>query len=246
MKIKSTIIVLFASLAAALAQTQPPPQSNVSGSAEVRVVPDEIRLSVAVESRNAALDAARLENDTKIAAALAFLKQAGMPDRDVKTDFISVQPDYDRDRSRVTPVAYIIRKSIEIRLTNTVVFQSVVTGLLTNGVNVIDNVDFRTTQLRQHRDQARLLAVRAAKEKAKALTDELGVKLGRPYNVNATDNSSYLGSSGRYLNSSIGANNFVQNVSVSSGGGASDNASDAFAVGQISVTATVNVSFLIE
>jgi hypothetical protein len=247
MKTKFTFIILLASLTAALAQyQQPPPQINVSGSAEIKVVPDEIRLSVAVESRNAALDAARLDNDTKIAAALAFLKQAGMPDRDVKTDFISVQPDYDRDRSRVTPVAYIIRKSIEIRLTNTVVFQSVVTGLLTNGVNVIDNVDFRTTQLRQHRDQARLLAVRAAKEKAKALTDELGVKLGRPYNVNATDNSSYLGSSSRYFNGSIGANNFVQNVSVSSGSGTADNTSDAFAVGQISVTATVNVSFLIE
>ena len=247
MKIKSTFIILLASLTAALAQSQqPPPQINVSGSAEIKVVPDEIRLRVAVESRNAALEEARLDNDTKIAAALAFLKQAGMPDRDVKTDFISVQPDYDRDRSRVTPVAYIIRKSIEIRLTNTVVFQSVVTGLLTNGVNVIDNVDFRTTQLRQHRDQARLLAVRAAKEKAKALTDELGVKLGGPYNVNATDNSSYLGSSSRFNNSIVGANAYVQNVSVSSGGGASDNASDAFAVGQISVTATVNVSFLIE
>ncbi len=246
MKIKSTFIILFASLAAALAQTQPPPQINVSGSAEVRVVPDEIRLSVAVESRNAALDAARLDNDTKIAAALAFLKQADLPEKDVKTDFISVQPDYNVNQSRVTPVAYIVRKSIEIRLTNTVAFQSVVTGLLTNGVNLIQNVDFRTTQLRQHRDQARLLAVRAAKEKAKALTDELGVKLGRPYNVNATDNSSYLGSSSRFLNSSVGANNYVQNVSVSSGGGAADNASDAFAVGQISVTANVSISFLIE
>ena len=247
MKTKSTFIILFASWTAALAQyQQPPPQINVSGSAEIKVVPDEIRLRVAVESRNAALEEAHLDNDTKIAAALAFLKQTGMPDRDVKTDFISVQPDYDRDRSRVTPVAYIVRKSIEIRLTNTMAFQSVVTGLLTNGVNVIDNVDFRTTQLRQHRDEARLLAVRAAKEKAKALTDELGVKLGRPYNVNATDNSIYLGSSSRYLNSSIGANSLVQNVSVASGGGAADNNSDAFAAGQISVTSTVNISFLIE
>ena len=247
MKIKSTFIILFASLAAALAQyQQPPPQINVSGSAEVRVVPDEIRLSVAVESRNAALDAARLDNDTKIAAALAFLKGSDVPESDVKTDFISVRPDYDVARSRVTPVAYIVRKSIEVRLTNTVAFQSVVTGLLTNGVNFIDSVDFRTTQLRQHRDQARLLAVRAAKEKAKALTDELGVKLGRPYNVNATDNSSYLGSSSRFNNSIAGANNYAQNVSVSGGGGASDNASDAFAVGQISITSNVSVSFLIE
>jgi hypothetical protein len=231
----------------ALAQYQPPPQINVSGSAEIKVVSDEIRLSVAVESRNAGLDAARLDNDTRISAALAFLKQTGTPDRDVKTDFISVQPDYDRDHSRVTPADYVIHKSIEIRLTNTVVFQSVVTGLLTNGVNIIENVDFRTTQLRKYRDDARLMAVRAAKEKAKALTDELGVKLGRPYNVNASDNSYYFGSSSRYFNGSFGANNFVQNVRSSSGGGAvSDNAIDAFAVGQISVTATVSVSFLIE
>ena len=72
------------------------------------------------------------------------------------------------------------------------------------------------------------------------------MKLGHPYNVNATDNSAYLGSSSRFFNSNFNANNFVQNVSVSGGGGASDNASDAFAVGQISVTASVNVSFLIE
>ena len=247
MKIKFTFVILLATLTAALAQTQqPPPQINVSGSAEIKVVPDEIRLSVAVESRNVELGAARVDNDTKIAAALAFLKQANVPERDVKTDFISVQPDYNVNQSRVTPVAYIVRKSIEIRLTNTVVFQSVVTGLLTNGVNIIDNVDFRTTQLRKYRDDARLMAVRAAKEKAKALTDELGVKLGRPYNVNATDNSIYLGSSSRYLNSSIGANSLVQNVSVASGGGAADNNSDAFAAGQISITATVNISFLIE
>ena len=245
MKTKLTFLVLLTSLTGVLAQyQQPPPQINVSGSAEIKVVPDEIRLRVAVESRSAALDAARMDNDTKVSAALAFLKQAGLPENDMKTDFISVQPDYDRNGSHVTPVAYVIRKSIEIRLTNTVAFQSVVTGLLTNGVNTIENVDFRTTQLRQHRDEARLLAVRAAKEKAKALTDELGVKLGRPYNVNATDNSYYPAT--RYLNSSIGANNYIQNASVSSGGGASDNASDAFAVGQISITSTVNVSFLIE
>jgi len=246
MKIQSTFIVLLASLTAALAQYQPPPpQINVSGSAEVRAMPDEIRLGVAVESRFAALNEARLDNDSKISAALAFLKQTGIPDRDMKTGFISVQPDYNLSQSRVTPAAYIIRKSIEIRLTNTVAFQSVVTGLMTNGVNVIENVDFRTSQLRQYRDEARLMAVRAAKEKAKALSDELGVKLGRPYNVNATDNSSYLGGSSRY-NNSIGVNNYVQNVSVSSGGGASDNASDTFAVGQISITANVSISFLLE
>lgn len=250
MKTLLIISTCFFTLSTAFAQwQQPPPLINVSGSAEIRVVPDEIRLSVAVESRNALLETARQDNDTRVADALAFLKQSGVPARDVKTDLISVQPDYDRDRSRVTPVAYIIRKSIEIKLTNTVVFQSVVTGLLTNGVNIIEGVDFRTTELRKHRDQARAMAVRAAKEKAQALTDELGVKLGRPYTVNANDNSYYFGGwrGGSFYNNSFSANNYIQNVSSPAGaGGAMDNATDAFAVGQISVTASVNVAFLIE
>lgn len=247
MKTKLTPLILLTSLTIASAQyQQPPPQINVSGSAEVKVVPDEIRLRVTVESRNAALEPARVDNDTKVAAALAFLKQAGLTDRDVKTDFISVQPDYDRNGSHVTPIAYIIRKSIEVHLTNTVAFQSIVTGLLTNGVNILDSVDFRTTEFRKHRDEARLQAVRAAREKAKALTDELGVKLGRPYTVNATDNSYYPAGSSRFSNSLITGSNFAANASVSSGGGVTDNASDAFAVGQISITATVNVSFLID
>lgn len=248
MKIRSTFLVLLASFASAFAQIQqPPPQVSVSGSAEVKVVPDEIRLSVAVESRSDSLEPARVDNDNKTAAAQAFLKESGVPERDVKTDFISVQPDYDHSRSRVTPAAYIVRKSIEIKLTNTMAFQSIVTGLLTNGVNVVDGVDFRTTQLRKYRDEARAMAVRAAKEKAKAMTDELGVKLGRPYNINANDNSYYWGGWNRYSNVGFNGNSYIQNVGSSgSSGGAADNANDAFAVGQISVNATVNISFLIE
>lgn len=250
MNTKSAFFIYLISLVSTLAQpASQPPQINVSGSAEIRVVPDEIRLSVAVESRNALLETARQDNDTRVTDALAFLKQSGVPTRDVKTDFISVQPDYDRDRSRVTPVAYIIRKNIEIKLTNTTVFQAVVTGLLTNGVNIIEGVDFRTTELRKHRDKARAMAVRAAKEKAQALTDELGVKLGRPHAVNASDNSYYFGGwrSGSFYNSNFSANNYIQNVSSpGASGGAADNSIDAFAVGQISVTANVNVSFLIE
>jgi hypothetical protein len=245
MKIRFAFIIALVSVASASAQINPPPpQISLTGSAEVKVAPDEIRLNVAVETRSETLDPARVENDEKIAAALSFLKQTGVPDKDVKTDFISVQPDYDNNRSRVKPVAYIVRKGIEVRLTNIVSFQSVLTGLLTNGINVVDGVDFRTTQLRKYRDQARAMAIRAAKEKAEALTSELGVKLGQPSNISVYDNSIYprYGGGGGFG----GYNNFAQNVSSAASPSSSDDASDTFAAGQISVAATVNVSFLIK
>ncbi|MEP6662120.1 MAG: SIMPL domain-containing protein [Verrucomicrobiota bacterium] len=222
----------------------PPPQINVSGSAEVKVAPDEIWLDVSVETRSETLDPARIENDGKIAQALKFLKASGIKEKDVQTDFISVQPDYDSNRSRIVPVAYIVQKSMKIRLTTVTNFQTVLTGLLKNGVNRVNDVDFRTTQLRKYRDQARAMAVRAAKEKAQALMSELGAKLGKPYNISAADNMwSYRGYGNRVNN----YNNMAQNMS--QGGGTStpsDDSENAFAIGQISVSASVNVSFLIE
>lgn len=245
------VLLLALSLAAlspAFAQTTPLPQISLSGSAEVKVAPDEIVLNVAVETRAATLDPARIENDQKIAAVLAFLKQSQIKDKDVQTDYINIQPDYSYNNSssesHVKPVAYIVRKNVEIRLREVAGFQAILTGVLTNGVNYVNNIDFRTTQLRKYRDQARAMAVRAAKEKAEALTSELGVKLGKVTSINANDSSGYFGNYWGMNRGFNGYNNAVQNVAAVAG--ASDAAEDTFAVGQISVSATVNVSFLIE
>lgn len=244
------LALLTLSLSLAHAQpVQPPPQINLSGSAEVRVAPDEIILNVAVETRAETLEPAQVENDQKIAACLAFLKASQLKEKDFKTDYISIQPQYDtRDKvqsSYVKPVSYIVRKNLEVRLTDVAKFQELLTGLLTNGVNYVNGVDFRTTQLRKHRDEARRMAIRAAKEKAEALTTELGAKLGKVNSISAYDSGgSYNGGFNGRL---TGFNSFVQNVSsVSSAGSNSDNTADTFAVGLISVSASVNVSFLIE
>ena len=253
MKTKFTLLLILSLAAAspAFTQTVPPPQITLSGSAEVKVAPDEIILNVAVETRAESLEPARLENDQKIAACLAFLKENKLKEKDFKTDYISIQPQYNTrnsdNSSYVKPVGYIVRKNLEVRLTDVASFQNTLTGLITNGVNYVNGVDFRTTELRKYRDQARKMAVRAAKEKAEALTTELGAKLGKVYSINANDNGGIYSSS--YINGRAnGFNNYIQNSAVSAGssGNASDNASDTFAVGQISVSASVNVSFLIE
>ena len=248
-KFVSLLVLSLAAVIPAQGQAVPPPQISLSGSAEVKVAPDEIMLNVAVETRAATLDPARLENDQKVAAVLAFLKQCKIPDKDVQTDFINIQPDYSysngSSESHVKPLAYIVRKNLEIRLTEVARFQNVLTGLLTNGVNYVNGIDFRTTQLRKFRDEARGMAIRAAKEKAKALTAELGAKLGKVTSINAADSNGYYGNYWGMNRGFNAINNAVQNVAAIAGG-APDNADDHFATGQISVSATVNVSFLIE
>ncbi len=48
----------------------PPPQINVSGSAEVKVAPDEIRLSAGVETRHESLEEAKHQSDERVSKAL--------------------------------------------------------------------------------------------------------------------------------------------------------------------------------
>lgn len=236
--------LLIFPLSKAFPQAPPgPPQINVSGSAEVKVAPDEIYLNVGVETRHETLEEARRENDDRIAKALAFIRSSGVKDKEVQTDFLSVEPIYDNDVSRTKPVIYLVRKSIEIRFTKIAGFESFVTGLLSNGITTIHGIDFRTTEMRKHRDTARAMAVRAAREKADALTAELGVKRGKVCSISTNDWSGWAGSAGSW--GRYGAN-AMQNSAQSFNNPQEADPSGTLSIGQISVTATVNVSFLIE
>lgn len=243
-----SLAVPFGAFAQYWSAQPPTPQITVSGSAEVKVVPDEIRISVGVETRDADLNTAKSQHDERMKSALGFLRKSGIPEKDIQTDYINIAPDYNYDSSRVKPVVYIVRKSIEIKLTSVTNLESTLTGLLNNGANYVHNVDFRTTQLRKHRDEARAMAIHAAKEKAEALAKELGVKCGKPLNISANDYSgswyggSYWGGRGYGFYNQSQNQNVVQNM----GGGPSDSAGDTLSVGQISVSATVNVSFAIQ
>jgi len=220
-------------------------QINVSGSAEIKAVPDEVDISTGVETRDGQLSAATQQNGERVARALAFLKGVGISDKDIQTASLEVQPDFGSDDSRVEPRFYRVRKSIEVKLKDVTKMEGVLTGLLTNGVNSIYDVQFKTTDLRKYRDQARQMAIKAAKEKADAMCAELDIKRGKPVSINAQDYGGYYvwpGGPWGWRNGGMNMNSF-QNAAQTVGDGA---AAGSVAIGQISVSATVNVSFAIE
>jgi uncharacterized protein YggE len=79
------------------------------------------------------------------------------------------------------------------------------------------------------------LAVRAAKEKAKALAEELGAKVGKPQTIveSASDVMPYY---------NIQASNMARMAEMGGGGGSSPE----FEAGTIKITAEVSVSFVLE
>jgi uncharacterized protein len=229
-----------------LTETKPAAgQISVTGTAVVRVAPDEVLLTIGVESRDKSLQAATRDNSDRIAKALAVIKRHGVPDKSVQLNYIQVEPDFDTNISRTTPVAYRAHKSIGIKITRLDSFEPLLTDLFAVGVNQVENIEFRNSDMRKHRDKARELAVVAAREKADALTSQLGVKRGRAMRIAEDTGWRWGGWSGSYRG---GQNQMQQNVvqSAPNSGGQNDGGDGELSVGQIGVTATISVDFQLE
>jgi uncharacterized protein YggE len=211
------------------------PLITVTGQAEVKVAPDEVVFRLEVENLNKELATAKALNDESVRKVLALARSYQIPERNVQTDYISVEPKYaeanrDRDRS-AAPVflGYEVSKRIVIVLNDVSRTEGLLSDVLTAGVNYVRGVEFRSTQLRKFKDQARTLAIRAAREKAVALTHEIGQTIGKAYSISEIEPSIY-------------DNRAMQNSSLNIGGQSSADET-TIALGQISIQARVSVSF---
>jgi uncharacterized protein YggE len=216
------------------AASDPFPTISTSATAEVKVAPDQVYLSLGVTVRNKDLEAAKQESDQRVAAVLKSLQENGVADKDMQTDYVNIQPLYENVVA-ATPDVYVVARSIGVRVRDIDSFEKVLTDALNSGANQVGGIDFRTSDLQKHRDEARKLAIRAAREKAETLAAQLGAKLGAVHSISENVNNSCLGA----LNGCF-ASNAILNISDSSA------TSDTLATGQINVTATVNLKFRLE
>ncbi len=240
MKLTPIFFALLFSGFTSCAQSQPPanlpPLVNVSGIGEIKVAPDEIMLNLAVEIRDKSLDVARKQNDQKVASILAYLKKYGVEPKHVQTAFMNVQPVYNhQDYSQASPTFYIAQKSITVLIKKVDKFDEILSGIFTAGANRVDGIEFRTSELKKYRDQARVLAIKAAKEKAILLTTELGTKVGRVYAINE---NSGMGQPIPYRG--------VYNQMAERASAADGASGPTISGGQITITSTVEASFVIE
>jgi uncharacterized protein YggE len=196
---------------------------TVIGEAEVQVAPNQAILTLGVETWDRNLGIAKRENDERVKRVLDLAKKYGVAPGHVRVDRISIEPRYNDGEDFI---GYRVRKTIVLTVQNLSKFDDLLNSVLEAGANYVDGVQFRTTKLREYRDQARALALKAAKVKAKSMAKELGQKVGRPYTIVEEQYEKGM------------PPNVIQGAGDSSGG-----ADKSIALGQISVNARVRVSF---
>src|SRR5437870_5201477 len=217
-----------------------PPLITVTGQAEVRVPPDEVVFTLSIENVDRDMLVANKRTDDSVKQILSIVRKNNVKPEDVQTSQISVQPKYntdemsDEERNKVKRVliGYEVSKTVEIRLRDISRFDGLLADVLQAGITRLSNLEFRDSQLRKHRDEARRMAIRAAQEKANLLAREIGQSIGPAYSI--TEYTPELRGGAAY-----------QNATTTVLGEPSEGES-AIAPGSISVTAQVTVRFRLQ
>jgi hypothetical protein len=248
MKTGFLAVVLVMTMICIAAQAQQPaaydqrPKITVSGEAVVNVKPDIVIISLGIETSDADINVAKQKNNEIMKKAVAAMKEIGVPEKDIQTDYISVAPRWRNESLRDTFLGYFVRNSLVVTLEEAAKVEDLVTRVLQAGVNYINGVDFQAVQFKQYREQARELALKAAKEKAEKMAAVLGQTVGAPIQIS----ENYVGSPSSYWSGwygwgrPSGANSQV-NVLVDRGN--TGDVTDTIALGKLAIRANVSVTF---
>lgn len=228
--------------AVSLDDSSRPGTIRVAGDAEVRVVPDEVVVRLGVETFHESLDRASTSNEAAVAAITDAARAQGVDEARIQTDHLAIEPMVDTRRTNGQPIydvyGYRVRRSVVVTLRDLDRFDVLLRQAIAAGATHVHGVTFQTTDLRTHRDQARALAVDAAREKAEAMAERLGQRLGPPMQI-AEERDWWGGSYGQGWGGSGGG--AYQNVVQSAPGG--DGESGVTSPGEIAVRARVTVTF---
>lgn len=234
-----TAIVLVFSFEILAQNPVEPPLITVTGQAEVRVPPDEVLFTLAIENVDKDMLVANQKTDESVRQILAIARKHNVKPEDVQTSHISVQPKYNTDDMEYEArrsvkrllIGYQVSKIVAIRLRDISRFDQLLADVLKAGITRLSNLEFRDSQLRKHRDEARRMAIRAAKEKAELLAREIGQTIGPAHSITEGGEQA--------------PRPMTQNVSAGLMTDASGNES-ALAPGSLSITAQVTVRFRLQ
>jgi uncharacterized protein YggE len=147
---------------------------------------------------------------------------------DYRTQRVSLNPIFDYEKKKTT---YNAIQTVEILLRDLSQYDALMEGLVDEGINRIDNVVFQSSKLAQHQSEARKLAIKDAKLKAEDYVSVLGQKVGKAMTI--SDNSQNYQPQTVYAMKTMAMDESAATR-------------ETLAAGEITITANVSVSFILE
>ena len=175
----------------------------VSGHGEMSSVPDIATFTFSIVADKATVANAQTEATAKANAALAYIKSAGVADKDIQTSGYSINPQYEYQNAvcptpqniqagespsgsisycppgRQVIKGYEVRQSTTLKVRDTKKAGELLAGVGEKGATEVSGLQFTFDDPTGVQEQARNKAIIEAKKKADILARQLGVSLVR-------------------------------------------------------------------
>lgn len=167
---------------AAHSETAPAAKSiTVSGNGSVRVVPNVAVFGFGVVSDATTAAAALAANGTEMRKVIDALKKAGIADKDLQTQYVSVSPRYSNDGT--TLVGYTASNSVTAMLRSIAGTGAIIDAAVAAGANSVNGPSLTVDDTDALYQKALTAAVANARAKAQTLASAGGLTLGAVHSV---------------------------------------------------------------
>ena len=182
-------LMLGAAPVAAAAQAQQAPtfsqpvsgtRLDISATGEATRVPDIAVISAGVVTRASTAKAALAQNAAQMERVRAALKRAGIPDRDIQTSNISLNPEYryaENQPPRLT--GYQASNQVNVRFRDIANTGEILDALVAEGANQINGPSLSIDKPEEALDEARAKALAAGRARAEVYARQLGMRVTR-------------------------------------------------------------------
>ncbi len=208
---------------------------HVSGTGKVTTTPDQAVIVFAVETESTDVATAQQQNAQKMDAVINALKNAGIPAKDIRTAGYNIIPVTESDDKLLTDSRvkyYRVINSLEVTLSDVSRAGEIVDLAVANGANRVDQFSFTLSDAKQQEFRSQALA--AAVAQARGDADTVAAALGKTI-VDVDEVS--VGSS--YVPMVYDSRYTSMEKAVGSA------AATPLEVGEIDVTASVSISYVI-
>lgn len=202
---------------------------SVIGQGEVQTLPDRATVNFAVEQRGKQVPPAQQRAGETTAALLELCQKLGIGEEHVSTSQLVIQSNYRWDQGKREFVDYIVTRHMTVELRELEKLGALLEGAVALGINNVSPPQLGSSRAAELELEALRLAADNARDKARALAQQLDAKLGAVRRLDA-------GSGGVYPPPR------PQRMHLASAADATD-AAQTYSSGLITFSATVNAEF---
>jgi len=215
-----------------VANTQPTQRLlNVTGSGSVYLKPDVAYINIGVHTELATAAEAVAENSGQTGKVIEALKKFGLKDADIRTAYFSIYPSvqYNPQTNERTGMMYVVDNSVYVTVRDIEKLGDLLDATLSAGANSVNSIQFDVEDKSEAMKEARDAAVKDAEVQATELAAAAGITLGDLQRLDfySTVPSEVFPGYGK-------------------GGGGAEAAAVPIQTGQLTVTATVSMSYEIK